>query len=582
MTDRIKGITVEIGGDTTALSKALKEVNKSIKDTQKDLNDVEKLLKLDPKNTELLAQKHDLLAKNIENAKTKLDALKQAEAQLESDGVEKNSEQWQEVQREIIKANNELDGFQGKLKQLNDSKLQAPFDALSKGADKVAKSFGPISAGAGALAGGLLAAGYSAVTASDDLNTLAKQTGLSTETLQEAKLAADLIDVSFETFTGSIAKMTAKLRTNEKGFTELGIATRDANGNLLGTEEIFWNTAQTLSEMTNETERDIAAQELFGKSAAELAGILDDGGRAFREIGEEAKASGQIMSQETLDGLNAVNDQIDKLKASAGATLAVAGAKAIEALTPVITVLADKLAEVLNWVAQLDEKTISTILTVLGVVTAITPVATAISSVSGAISTLIPIITKVVGLLGGPVTIAITAVIAIIILLVKHWDEVKEAITKFVDSAKEKLEQFKSDALAKIGAVADFLKNLPKNALQWGKDLIQNFINGIMEKWEALKQKVSDVAETVKDFLGFSEPKKGPLSNFHTFAPDMMKLYAQGIRDNMYLVTDQMNQLAQNMSMTMNRTANLTVTAPVYLDGSIIATAVNERLGVML
>ena len=69
-------------------------------------------------------------------------------------------------------------------------------------------------------------------------------------------------------------------------------------------------------------------------------------------------------------------------------------------------------------------------------------------------------------------------------------------------------------------------------AKTWGKDLIDNFVKGIKEKWENLKKTVSDVAQTVKDFLGFSEPKEGPLSNFHTYAPDMMDLYSKGIKDN--------------------------------------------------
>ena len=69
-------------------------------------------------------------------------------------------------------------------------------------------------------------------------------------------------------------------------------------------------------------------------------------------------------------------------------------------------------------------------------------------------------------------------------------------------------------------------------AKTWGNHLIENFIGGIKQKWEDLKQSVSNVAQTVKDFLGFSEPKKGPLSNFHTYAPDMMDLYSKGIKEN--------------------------------------------------
>lgn len=76
------------------------------------------------------------------------------------------------------------------------------------------------------------------------------------------------------------------------------------------------------------------------------------------------------------------------------------------------------------------------------------------------------------------------------------------------------------------------------DALSWGKDLINNFINGIKQMWENLKNTIKNVADTVKNFLGFSEPKEGPLSNFHTYAPDMMKLFAEGVRKNKGLVTD--------------------------------------------
>ena len=75
--------------------------------------------------------------------------------------------------------------------------------------------------------------------------------------------------------------------------------------------------------------------------------------------------------------------------------------------------------------------------------------------------------------------------------------------------------------------------------LQWGRDLIENFVSGITEKWERIKGGVSGIAQTIKDLLGFSEPKEGPLSDFHTYAPDMMELFAKGIRDNEHLITDQ-------------------------------------------
>ena len=104
MANRIKGITVEIGGDTTKLSKALEGVNKTIKNTQTQLKDVEKLLKLDPTNTELLSQKQRLLADSITTTKDKLATLKTAAEQANQAlaNGEISQEQYDALQREIV------------------------------------------------------------------------------------------------------------------------------------------------------------------------------------------------------------------------------------------------------------------------------------------------------------------------------------------------------------------------------------------------------------------------------------------------------------------------------------------------
>ena len=110
MANRIKGITVEIGGDTTKLSKALKNVDSSIKSTQTQLRDVNKLLKLDPGNTELLAQKHKLLGDAVGQTKQRLETLKtaaeQADKALAAGDISK--EQYDALQREIIETEQDL------------------------------------------------------------------------------------------------------------------------------------------------------------------------------------------------------------------------------------------------------------------------------------------------------------------------------------------------------------------------------------------------------------------------------------------------------------------------------------------
>ena len=142
MANRIKGITVEIGGDTTKLSKALEGVNKNIKNTQTQLKDVEKLLKLDPSNTELLSQKHKLLADAVTATKEKLETLKtaaeQANQALANGDI--SQEQYDALQREIIETEQELQNLQREAEASSTAlaKLGQAGEMLEKAGDKIA------------------------------------------------------------------------------------------------------------------------------------------------------------------------------------------------------------------------------------------------------------------------------------------------------------------------------------------------------------------------------------------------------------------------------------------------------------
>lgn len=149
MADRIKGITVEIGGDTTGLSKALSGVNKEISTTQKQLRDVERLLKLDPGNVTLLEQKQRLLADSVEQTKQKLDSLKSAEKQVQQQFAQGkvSQAQYDALQREIVateadlrKAEKAASSLQDEIAQSKgESALKQLGDAASGTASKVNK-----------------------------------------------------------------------------------------------------------------------------------------------------------------------------------------------------------------------------------------------------------------------------------------------------------------------------------------------------------------------------------------------------------------------------------------------------------
>lgn len=167
-----------------------------------------------------------------------------------------------------------------------------------------------------------------------------------------------------------------------------------------------------------------------------------------------------------------------------------------------------------------------------------------------------------------------------------------------------------SDALSdKLLDLTDWFSRKWNDFKEWGSDMIQAFIDGIKEKWQSLKDTVCDVASSVKDFLGFSEPDKGPLSNFHTFAPDMMDLFAKGIADNEDTITMQFNRSLQLLmdtdiippsfsalpeksvnnsgNDTMNKIIALLETyfpqlaqqGNIYLDGDKLTSKVDGKLG---
>lgn len=186
--------------------------------------------------------------------------------------------------------------------------------------DYAKKAGAAIVAGTTAVATGLSALTLKSALAADDLNTLAKQSGFSTADIQKWQYASDLIDVSIDDIVKSAAKMKKNMistsSTTVDAWNQLGIKVKDSNGHLRNSTTVFYETLTALSKVQNETERDTLAMTLFGKSADSLAGIVDDGGAALQELAGKAEKAGVILSQDTLDSANALNDKVDTLKAT--------------------------------------------------------------------------------------------------------------------------------------------------------------------------------------------------------------------------------------------------------------------------
>lgn len=485
---KIRGVTIEIGGDVSKLSKALSKVNSSISKTQKELKDVEKLLKLDPSNTELLRQKHELLGKQVEQTKTKLETLKKTEEELNKNGVDKHSEQYRALQREIISTEGSLRELEAAAAASNVTltKVSQTFGKISDASGKVAAATKGISTAAGGALAGIAGLAINTAKAADELTTLSKQTGISTAELQKMKYASELVDVSVEEITGAMTKMKKNMASTSKdtqaAFQNIGVSVTDANGELRDSTEVFYEVLQGLSKISNETERDVVAMQLFGKSADQLAGIIDDGGAALKALGEEAEQLGIVLDEDTLGSLNDVNDSIDKLKAKANGELAKSGAKAMETLMPIFEKVLDAMSKALDYIGNLDEDQIKMITTILAVTASISPLAKGISNVTGLISKLtgeggiIPKAITLLGKLSGSTlpnllstlgkfsTLGLIALIAaLVVAIVKYGDETQAKITK----------------------LCNFLQNLLGNLFNWldknGLHQLAAFVKGISD-----------------------------------------------------------------------------------------------------
>lgn len=567
MAEKTRGITIELGGDASGLSRALKYVNSELNDTQKQLKDVERLLKLDPKNTELLAQKQKLLGDQIQNASQKLETLKKAQDTMDQNGVDKNSDQYMTLRREIVSTETELKSLK-KASQDTSAAMTGVAQAASKMAsatDKVAKSTKKISAAAGGALLGIGGLALQTAKSADELRTLAQQTGFSVEELQKFQYASDLVDVSLDDMVSATTKLKKSVSGGSKELQSLGVKTKKADGTFRDINDIFYDTLEALGKIDNETERDALAMAIFGKSADSLAGIVDDGGAALKALGQEAEDMGLIMSGETVDGLNDVNDEIDKLKAQGVAVLAQTGAKALEALTPVLEKVLVFIGGILEKISELTPEQLEMVMGVLAVVAAISPLASLLSKISGFVAKLPTIINAVSSALSflaaNPLALVIAAVTALVVLIATKGDEIQAKLQELDDFLQN---IFAKDWTEVFGPVLGDVVNGFFDIIKIGWDTAKGVLDGIIDfirgvfsgDWERAWDGVKEIFDSIMS--GLANVFKGPLN--------LIIGYINDIIGGINWLIDQANKLGSIIGVNIGHIGTL----PLLANGGVL------------
>ena len=500
MAGNIKGITIEFRGDTTRLDKALRQVNNETRNIDKELRNVDKALKFNPTSVELWRQKQQLLSQKIAETKDKLSLLKQQQQAMDAAGVDKQSLEYQKLQREIIETESKLKTFEGQLKQVGNVNLKAAseqFKQWGSSLENAGRQMQGLSMAAAGVVASLGAISYKAGQNADELNTLSKVYSIGTRDLQKYKATADLVDVSVDTIAKSHTKLEKSMYSAQNGsktmgeaFKTLGVDITDANGNLRNSDDVWQDAIVALGKMENETERDAVAMQLMGKSAAELNPLIEDGGETYKNVADTMSKYGlDFVDQETLDAANQFNDELDTMKMIGSVAIAQVGSQLAAYLAPALEKVVDWIGKLANWLSNLSPEVLTVIGVVAGVVAAIAPVLIIVGKLAMAISSIMSLASTLgvtIGAIAGPIGIAIAAIAAIIaigVLLYKNWDTIK----------------------AKAIAIWNAIKAFFTNTLNSIKTTFTNIWNGIkttlMTVWNAIKTFISNGVNGWKNIL---------------------------------------------------------------------------------
>lgn len=352
------GLKIGIEGEQE-FKAALRDINASFKVLGSEMKLVESEFDKQDKSIEAVTARNQVLSKEIEAQTEKISVLEKALANAASSFGE-NDKRTQNWAVQLNNAKAELNNLERELEQ-NDKSLREVSDEFNL-ADKEAEKFekeikktaesadnaggklsklGDVLKGVGAAMGAAAAAiGTAAVSAAksltdmtvgassyaDNILTMSTVTGMSTEKLQAYNYAAELVDTSLESMTGSMAKNIRSMTAAEKGtgaqakaYKALGVAITDSHGKLLDSEAVYWQTIDALGKVSNETERNALSMQLFGKSAQELNPLIAQGSAGIAKLTEEAKNMGAVMSDDQLNSLGKFDDTIQRLKSGSEA-----------------------------------------------------------------------------------------------------------------------------------------------------------------------------------------------------------------------------------------------------------------------
>lgn len=354
----LKGITVEIGGDTTKLGDAILKARKSASSLSGELRGVESLLKLDPTNTVLLAQKQDILAESIAGAKDKLKMLIAAQESMSkqlADG-KISPEQYRDFEREIESTRQQLTRLEAAASGTDDAVADVG-DAAREAGEKAEKASGGWTVLKGTLADLAASAIKTAASAisdtaqemitgaaeyGDTIDKMSQKMGMSSDAYQEWDFVLQHCGASIESLKPAMKTLATAAENGSDAFAQLGISQEQIAG--MSQEQLFDATIAGLQNVTDETQRTYLAGKLLGKGATELGPLLNTSADDVADMRTQVHDLGGVMGSDAVKAAAAYQDSLQNMQyAFSGLKNNISGE-----LLPTLTLIMDGITKMLT------------------------------------------------------------------------------------------------------------------------------------------------------------------------------------------------------------------------------------------
>ena len=581
------------------------------------MKEVDRALKFDPTNTELLAQKTQILAKQVETAKEKLNALKSVQGQVEQQfkNGEIGEEAYRAFQREVATSSAKLNNLEGDLKDAEKAMKGSAENAddLADNVKKVGKEstesesklkrFGQVAAEVGkAAAASLAVIGTAAVaagkeiwdmsndvaSAGDNIDKTSQKIGISAESYQEWGYVFERCGANVDNLQSGMKKLSGVITEAGNGsdkakakLAAVGLSIDDLNGK--SQDEQLNIVIAALQDMEAGAQRTAAANALLGKSATDMAAVLNTSAEDTQALKDEAKDYGMIMSNEAVAASAAFEDSLTKLNHT------VSGLKnrMVGELLPGITQIMDGFSDIIAGNENAGQEIESGVSIVIESITAMIPqfiklvssIASAVlQSAPGIIAALANGIVQALPQLAPVLAQTVGQITQSLITLIPQMvQSMLQVLTQLIQALSAMLPSFipqLAEAVTQI--IQAIVNNLPM-LLEAGLQLIQGLVQGIIQALPVLIEALPELIVSIVDFVLESIPEIIQagiqlLSALVTALPEIISQIVEVLPD---IITGIIDALLDNLPLIIQAGVDLLIALvdnlPAIIDGTVAA-----------